>query len=352
MNKLYIQSTDLTSLLIEPTGYCNANCPHCPRYTDDGYLHDYIPEEHLTIDAFRHGLNQKNLTNLQVVNFAGATGDPIMNPNIEDLIEFFNFVPSIRLDTNGSIRNPAWWSRLARFSNLTVVWSIDGLEDTNCLYRIGTDYQTIISNAQAYISSGGNAVWKCIIFKHNQHQIAEVKKTAKAMGFKGIQFVKAYDYRFQEQKVWPVMVKGTQLHTISPSSLSEDEITAHSIDPTKIHESSGKLSNILCPWMKNRSAYINLLGELMPCCMMTHETTNNYPGSTKFKNTIGNFKNISLYHNTMDEIFKNYYGSNFNQSLMDVNTMQDVCAKSCKNAIVDNSKIIGFRVPTKNHDNN
>ena len=338
----YLSSNSLTQLLIEPTGFCNAKCPHCPRYTDDGFLHDYIPEEHLTIDAFKHGLTPELLINLQTVEFAGATGDPMMNPWIEDLINFFDFVPLVTVDTNGSLRNKNWWQELAKFSNLQVIWSIDGLEDTNHLYRVGTDYNKIMENASAFISAGGNAVWKCIVFKHNEHQIDEITKVSKLLGFSSVKFLRAYDYRFQNLTNWPVMVEGKVIHEIAPSSLSQAKINSKSetfIAKKNISNYSRKQLDILCPWAKNNQAYINVLGQLMPCCMMTHETTNNYFGTTAFKELVGGtYDNISLYYNEMDPIFKNYFGKKFNETLKHQNTMHPVCNKSCSNIIHGKSK--------------
>jgi MoaA/NifB/PqqE/SkfB family radical SAM enzyme len=337
LTELHLSSNSLTQLLIEPTGFCNAKCPHCPRYTDDGFLHDYIPEEHLTLDALTNGLNPILLQNLKKVEFAGATGDPIMNPWIENLINFFDFVPMVTVDTNGSLRNKNWWKNLARFSNLQIVWSIDGLEDTNHLYRIGTDYNKIMENVSAFINAGGNAVWKCIIFKHNEHQIDEITKLSKSLGFTQVLFQKAYDYRWQNLSSWPVMVEGKVMHNISPSSFTQKQIDSKSrtFDTKKIiADSTKRQQSMLCPWSQKYRAYVNVLGHLMPCCMMTHETTNDYIGKTVLKKMVGgNFDNISLYHHDMDYIFKNYFGQEFNETLKNQNTMHPVCNKCCSGII-------------------
>ena len=40
-----------------------------------------------------------------------------------------------------------------------------------------------ISNAKSYIQGGGKAIWRMIIFKHNQHQIDQAREIAREIGF-------------------------------------------------------------------------------------------------------------------------------------------------------------------------
>jgi len=327
----YLSSNLLSQLIIEPTGYCNANCPHCPRYDDNGNLHDYISLTHLKVEALENGLDKSLLTNLKNVYIAGATGDPAISPYITDIIDFFDFVPKIVMDTNGSLKNTTWWENLAKYKNLVVEWSIDGLEDTNHLYRIGTDWNKIIENATAYINSGGQAIWKCLIFKHNEHQIEQIKTIAKEMGFVGVLFFRADEYRFKDKKVWPVKVNGKHLYNIEQSDFKSGIIKSKSTMKDFGDNLSPPITDIKCPEMKRRSAYINVLGELFPCCMMTHETTNDYFGKDEFCRIVkGDFNNISLYKNKIDDIFKNIYGDYFNSMLTSIHTMHTVCFNSCR----------------------
>ena len=46
-------------------------------------------------------------------------------------------------------------------------FAIDGLEDTNHIYRRNTDWVKIVQNATAYIAAGGRAEWDFIVFAHN-----------------------------------------------------------------------------------------------------------------------------------------------------------------------------------------
>jgi MoaA/NifB/PqqE/SkfB family radical SAM enzyme len=343
----HMKSEDIVKLVIEPSGLCNAKCPHCPRYTDDGFLLNYIPETHLLPNISKN-ISASKLKNLKLVEMNGSTGDPFMNPYIEEIVKIFEFVPVISIDTNGGLRGKNWWKNFAKFKNVAVTWSIDGLEDTNHLYRVGVDYNKVIENAKSFIDEGGFAVWKFIIFKHNQHQIEEATHLAKEMGFKKIKIIKAYDYRFQNIKEWPVLIKGKFSHVISPSDYPTNYLREINFDLVdNINFNPIKQNNKFCTWLKNGSMFINVLGELLPCCMATHETTNDYPGKVEFMKLIDNdVKNISLYHNSIDDILEKYYGNTFDNTFQNFNTMLPLCQKSCPGAPQGSNSITGMRVPT------
>jgi MoaA/NifB/PqqE/SkfB family radical SAM enzyme len=92
---------------------------------------------------------------------------------------------SLGMHSNASGRTPEWWAELARVigSKGYVAFGIDGLSDTNHIYRRGTFWDKIMENAKAFIGAGGRAQWDFIVFKHNQHQIAEARELSKLMGF-------------------------------------------------------------------------------------------------------------------------------------------------------------------------
>jgi len=100
---------------------------------------------------------------------------------------------SLSMHTNGSAKRPEWWARLAGIlgSNGHVVFSLDGLEDTNHLYRQGTVWKKIMENAQAFIAAGGRARWDYIVFAHNEHQVEAAEALSIQMGFERFQYKKS-----------------------------------------------------------------------------------------------------------------------------------------------------------------
>jgi sulfatase maturation enzyme AslB (radical SAM superfamily) len=119
----------------------------------------------------------------------GHAGDPAAAP---DTIEIFNHFRTINdkmrftIHSNGSLRNTAWWSELGNILSRETdrcYFSIDGLADTNHIYRVNTLFDKIMENAKAFIKNGGKAHWEYIVFEHNEHQVEEARNTAMDLGF-------------------------------------------------------------------------------------------------------------------------------------------------------------------------
>lgn len=335
-------------IIIESTSYCNSKCPHCPRFDTDGNLEQNLTLAHLTPDILKN-LDPQKLTNLRAVVFEGDKGDPIMNPHLPELLEFFNFVPEVVVFTNGGAQSTQWWQRLALFKNLKVVWSIDGLEDTNHLYRVNVSYRRVINNAQSFIKAGGQAFWKCLLFKHNEHQINDIVKTARDLGFADVQFRTADADRFLGLPEWDVKIKGKKIHTIRPTSFDNRQIlqagakieSYHSYGQIKsLTERPDTVKNEICPWTKNRTVYIDYQGHVLPCCMMHFETINNYPGREHLKELCnGSFDNINLYHYNLEYIIsESGFFNNLEDSLKTDQTRHTVCIKCCFPTTKQNEK--------------
>jgi MoaA/NifB/PqqE/SkfB family radical SAM enzyme len=127
----------------------------------------------------------------------GNYGDPMVAPDTLAIFRSFrrqNEAMDLGMFTNGSGQKDAFWRELAALS-VRCTFAIDGLADTNHVYRRGTHWDKIMSSAAAFIAAGGNACWEFILFEHNQHQVCEAESLARAMGFR--RFVTKRTTRFQ-----------------------------------------------------------------------------------------------------------------------------------------------------------
>jgi hypothetical protein len=95
------------------------------------------------------------------------------------------------MNTNGGMRKPEFWEKMGKLFakkyrdhwSWQITFSIDGLADTNHLYRRNVEWGKLMENVKAYTGAGGRAEWDYLIFKHNEHQIDEAKLLSKELGF-------------------------------------------------------------------------------------------------------------------------------------------------------------------------
>jgi MoaA/NifB/PqqE/SkfB family radical SAM enzyme len=333
-----LQLEQIQILQIEPTSFCNAHCPHCPRFSSTGELDSNVELGHLNIGAISSNIEIEKLVNLKHIVLEGDLGDPLMHPQILEIIKFFSKAPQqpqIELVTNGSIRNPTWWEQLASvYHNLYVTFSIDGLHDTNHLYRVGLDFNSIIKNAQSFISAGGVARWKFIKFKHNEHQIAEAIQMSKDLGF--VEFVhRPCDTgRFQNLSKWPVMINNNISHYIEPAADGSWKTLA--LKGKKIKNFVGSWSQHfkeICPNLVNGHLYISHQNLVIPCCMMHAVPRIKNKNQTHFLEMAESFEFIDLTKNKLSAVLQSkLYNHNLANSLKDQN-WNSACENSCSSEI-------------------
>lgn len=236
-------SRKIKVLHLESTDVCQAACALCARETDKSFRKD--KQTHLTIDKIAEHFDDKAIAELDKMFMCGNYGDPAAGKNTLDIYKYFRSVnPNIVLgmNTNGGIQTTFWWHALGGIMNKPedyVVFSIDGLESTNHVYRKNVDWRKVMSNAEAYIAAGGSAHWDMLVYKYNQHQVDECEQLAKDMGFKWFR-AKVSKRGFTDRLEAP-------LGWVTPS-----------VQGTKID----------CHALKEQSAYIDAKGNLSPCCWL------------------------------------------------------------------------------------
>ena len=251
-------------LHVEPTTRCNAWCSSCPRNNNGYGLTDFVLED---LDPNKLEQVIDKLPNLKVVQFCGNLGDPCVSKQIDQQLKIIKDRDlELRIHTNGSLRSKDWWHNLAIMfsSRLTVLFAIDGLEDTHKIYRQATNWKKIIENAKSFIDAGGNAVWQFIPFAHNEHQIKDCMKLSTSMGFTKFEFVKnarynskAYDYQSGE----PVDIRPWSKHNEQWSRKGKilDKKTGNNVVKKKVEKKN-------CMHLALSSLFLNASGVIAPCC--------------------------------------------------------------------------------------
>lgn len=181
-----LKLNEIQKFEIELTNYCNAKCPGCMRTTNPSIP---LNTNHLPFEKIKKLTEQLPHSKSIVVYFGGSISEPLMNPEIYEIVEYCaSRYHRIVIDTNASLGTKEFWTKLGKLSSesnrIVINFSIDGLEDTNHIYRVNTDFKKIISNLNTYIQNGGYAIWKFLIFEHNKHQVEEAQSFAKEIGCK------------------------------------------------------------------------------------------------------------------------------------------------------------------------
>ncbi|AGH96554.1 radical SAM protein [Pseudobdellovibrio exovorus] len=190
---MFWSSEQINQIHIELTNVCNAACPVCLRfYRNSPLLRPDLTLGQITLEKFQQYFPSEILKQCRLALFCGVHGDPSV---ARDTLEIFQYIANsseniiVRMNTNGGARKPEWWYELGKLfasradKEWHVTFSIDGLQDTNHLYRRKVVWEDLMANATAFISAGGKAYWDFLIFKHNEHQIDEAMQLSKSMGF-------------------------------------------------------------------------------------------------------------------------------------------------------------------------
>ena len=253
----------MKQLHVEASTFCNARCPLCPRSLYGYKVEGVYPEMHLSKDKLQIALDK--FPELEYVYFNGHLGDPMMNPNIADLVELTNCRTD--LTTNGSLGTQKSWERIAQH-DVGVRFSIDGLEDTNHLYRQDLQWSKIMERVKWFIGAGGRATWKYITFKHNIHQVEQAEELSKQMGFKefiienhGRNYGPALD-RQGNISHWLLPADGSMEpgNYDVPAGIQRYKETHQNFTP------EDKVYDIQCEHLLMEDVYINAKGEITPCC--------------------------------------------------------------------------------------
>jgi MoaA/NifB/PqqE/SkfB family radical SAM enzyme len=322
-----IQLDTIQSIVIEATSHCNIHCPQCPRFDQEGFLTKHLTPAHLDFESFRDNFNLASVPNLRNVTFEGDYGDIMMHPDCAEFFDIFKDIPELWVVTNGSMRSPKWWAELAKQKNILLTFSIDGLEDTNHIYRIGASWKKIMANAQAYIDAGGQAEWKFLVFEHNQHQIEEARALAKSMGF--VEFVVKHTNRsWWSGPTWPVKVNGVYSHDIRVSSKSMNIKPREPVAALERYENF-KPTRPTC-WLDQGDIYINHLGHVLPCCMHSGKTWQQDILSRMWRKIVGDLDAIDITKTHFDDIINgDFYQHRLEQSFEKESTIHPGCVSNC-----------------------
>jgi molybdenum cofactor biosynthesis enzyme MoaA len=260
---------DPIKLQFELSSMCNALCLGCVR-TDTQTFNDkkfIIPEkEYISFDVFKKILAAPEFSSVTHLEFCGTIDDPLMHP---ELLEFLSFAATVgkynvHIHTNASLRNASYWTKLAevlkKHKSHSVKFSIDGLEDTNHIYRQNTTWSKIMENAEAFIQAGGTASWQYLIFPWNQHQVMDAKALSVKMGF--YEFMSRHDRSVATTRGLETIQK------IKASNIQRSAGNRSSVDSVNKDLAESVNNEIQCNNQIKKMYFIGFDSKLWPCCFL------------------------------------------------------------------------------------
>ena len=351
----------------------------CARNINGGETNPWIHDAELSLEDIKKIFPNEFIQQLNHMYMCGNFGDPIVAKDTLEIFRHFRSMNSdilLSMNTHGSARQESWWVELASIlgDKGYVIFSIDGLDDTNDLYRRGSDFTRIMKNAKAFIEAGGNAHWEYLVFAHNEHQVDRARDLAETMGFTKFQLKKSARFFSSvsgsiKDTITGVDKKQRELKLQAPTNpeyrnaaveelngvgivkqnvklpTTKQEIL-NLIRPEIFHKDMARKSaseklldsvNIKCKVKEEKSLYVTAEGILQPCCWVAGQMYNWYntpKGSQIWKliNVVGkdslNALNNSIEHIVMGEYFQTLISDSWTKPSCAEGKLQ-VCSKIC-----------------------
>ncbi len=314
-----LKGSEIRRVHLEVTDKCNASCPMCARNINGGKLNPNLRLIEMSLSDAQKIFRPEFLNQLEFIQLCGNFGDPIAAKDTLEILQYFRSVnPKITLGihTNGGLKSTDWWASLGGLLSQAgdyCKFGLDGLSDTNHIYRRNTNWDKIMANAKSFIEAGGIAHWEFLVFRHNEHQVEEARQLAEEMGFKAF-YVKRtsrfFDYHSGQNVAFPILDKdGAQVGVLEPPTNEdfvnpvsvfanqksvenlEDKVVGSSQRSGEAIKKSASLRKLFgsldqyfkkasvdCMNQGEKSIYITVRGEVYPCCFLAGQVRYSDPG--------------------------------------------------------------------------
>ena len=271
--------TDIKSIHLEVTQNCQANCPMCDRNMNGEGLNPHINLDELSLDDCKSIFTKEFIAQLDTMYMCGNLGDPIVAKDTLEIFKYFrehNPNMWLSMNTNAGAKNETWWRDLATTIGRmgAVIFSVDGLRDTNHIYRQGVVWNNVERNMRAFIDAGGRARWDFLIFEHNQHQVDEAEALANEWGCE--KFMKKKTGRFitqdskKKESHQAVDKKGNATAELKKPNVKYQNkaLTKQDVIINKYGSMDAyyDAAPVICKVKKENSLFITAEGLALPCC--------------------------------------------------------------------------------------
>ena len=265
--------SDIKTVHIELTDKCQAQCPMCARNYHGGATRPFIRNGDMSFAQFKEWFPRDFLAQLENFYSCGNYGDPAF---ASDCLEIYAYVrecnPTVRLaiHTNGGMRNPTWWTKLAQY-NIEVIFAVDGFKGKHELYRKNTKFDKVIENLKAFIDAGGNARVDSLVFQHNELEADLLEDYLLKLGVRSVNFVSTT--RFYEMTEYAVHDnEGNVEYTIAPAQTERFKRTPNkslnALVDAEVRNAAIEAATIEPKCVTEQGIYVDPYGNIFPCCWL------------------------------------------------------------------------------------
>lgn len=272
---------DIRVIHLENTQNCQANCPMCDRNMNGKGINPHIDLSELSVDDCKRIFEPSFIKQLHTMYMCGNLGDPIVAKDTLEIFRYFRDCNEdiwLGMNTNAGAKKAEWWKELAKVFDKkgSVIFSVDGLKDTNHIYRQGVNWNAVERSMKAFISAGGRARWDFLIFEHNEHQVEEARALASAWGVERFTIKKSARFVTKDMKKkhehQAVSKKGSNTAKIKETKekkYQNKELNKFTKNATKKFgdiNSYYDLAEISCKSKRDNELFISAEGLALPCC--------------------------------------------------------------------------------------
>lgn len=290
------------SLSIEPTTSCNLGCLECPS----GQKKFTRPSGKMSMDLLDKIIEQTGKKLYYVTLY--FQGEPLLHQQFTDMVKKLKQGKIIvGTSTNAHFLSKEKSKKIIESGLDRLIISLDGTnQETHSKYRIGGDFELVANNIRGFLEERKKAKsflpmveLQFIVFKHNEHQIDDIKMLGKKLGVDKVTIKTAQIYEYENGN--PLI---PSIEKYSRYKKTEDS-----------HYSIGSKLPNSCQRMW-KSAVITWDGMVVPCCFD--------------KDATHSFGKIQ--EDEFNTIWKSKKYDEFRQLILDNRSVIDIC-KNCSEGI-------------------
>jgi MoaA/NifB/PqqE/SkfB family radical SAM enzyme len=340
-----IKFQDVKVIQFEVSNYCNAACPQCPRNYFGGATIATLPLKKWSLQEFKKIFSAQLIAQLEEIYFCGTYGDPMTNQHILSMCCFLkesNSKIRVGIHTNGGVGNIRKYQELAKTVDF-IAFGIDGLANTNHIYRRDVVWNRVMENSTEFINSGGYAIWDYIVFEHNQHQVDDARLLSQNLKFKEFNVKKTSRFlkrnHIFNNRLDVYNSNGNIDYTISlPSNKKYINTGYHSLNKIILTQPVNEYANntsINCNAFRIKEIYIGADGFVFPCGWLhdrlygpEEETHSDRALITDLMIQAGGNKYTNIFYSSLEEILQGPWFDIIKQSWTNDNRLER-CGVMC-----------------------